>query len=283
MTDVVAGLPPAEPVAAAGEAPTAVAIIGRPNVGKSSLLNRLAGYERAIVSAAPGTTRDALDTPVSRAGRAYMLVDTAGVRRRPRVQQHLERASVVRALRALERAEVALLVVDAIEGMTEQDARIAGYGWERGRALVLVVNKWDAAEKRDARAFAQRVDQRYPSLRVVPKLFVSALTGRGVARIWDAIDAVAAQHRARLATAKVNQAIGRAVRAQAPPLVKGARPLFLYATQTAYGPPTITVFCSHPERVTAAYERYLDNQLRAAFGLEGTPLRLRFQPRRSGR
>ncbi len=253
MTDVVGRLPEAAPVEAADEAPTAVAIIGRPNVGKSSLLNRLAGYERAIVSPVPGTTRDALDTPVTRAGRAYMLVDTAGVRRRPRVQLHLERASVVRALRAVERAEVGLLVVDAVEGMTEQDARIAGYAWERGRALVLVVNKWDAAERRDARAFAQRVDQRYPSLAVVPKLFVSALSGRGVARIWDAIDAVAGQHRARLPTAKVNQVIGRAVRAQAPPLVKGARPHFFYATQTAYGPPTITIFCGHPERVAAAY------------------------------
>src|SRR5262245_5422869 len=177
MTDVMERLPAAEPIAEAAEPPTAVAIIGRPNVGKSSLLNRLVGYERAIVSAAPGTTRDALDTPVTHGGREFVLVDTAGVRRRPRVQQHIERASVVRALRALERAEVALLVTDAVEGMTEQDARIAGYAWERGRALVLLVNKWDAVAKRDARAVAQHIDRRYPSLAVVPKLFVSALTG----------------------------------------------------------------------------------------------------------
>ena len=279
MTDVVARLPAPQVVAAADGSPTAVAIIGRPNVGKSSLLNCLVGWERAIVSELPGTTRDALDTPVQHAGREYVLVDTAGVRRRPRVQAHLERASVVRALRALERAEVGLLVVDAVEGLTEQDARIAGYAWERGRALVLVVNKWDAAETRDARAIAARIDQRYPSLAVIPKQFVSARTGRGVARIWGAIDAVVAQHRIRLPTPKVNRVIGCAVAAQEPPMVKGARPHLYYATQTAVAPPTITIFASHPQQVAAAYERYLGNQLRAAFGLAGTPLRLRFRAR----
>jgi GTP-binding protein len=280
VTDLLTQLPEPEPTEAAGAAPTSVAIIGRPNVGKSSLLNRLVGYERAIVDATPGTTRDALDTPITHGGREYLLVDTAGVRRRPRVQQHVERASVVRALRALERAEVALLVVDAVEGMTEQDARVSGYAWERGRALVLVVNKWDAVARRDARAFAQRVDERYPSLAVVPKVFVSALTGRGAARIWDAIEAVARQHRVRLPTAKLNQVVGRAVAAQAPPMVKGGRVRIFYATQTAYAPPTVTLFCSNPQCVAPAYERYLANQLRAAFGLEGTPLRLKFRARR---
>lgn len=283
VSEVVTRLPEHEAVAAEGEEPTAVAIIGRPNVGKSSLLNRLVGYERAIVNATPGTTRDALDTPITHAGREYLLVDTAGVRRRPRVQEHVERASVVRALRALERAEIALLVVDAVEGMTEQDARVAGYAWERGRALVLVVNKWDVAPNRDQRAFAQHIDERYPSLAVVPKVFVSALTGRNVARIWGAVDAVIAQHRLRMPTAKLNQVIGRAVAAQAPPMVKGARPRFLYGTQTAYAPPTVTLFCSDPRRVAPAYERYLLNQLRAAFGLEGTPVRLKFRARREVR
>ena len=279
LDEIVARVPAAPAEADAAEAPTAIAIIGRPNVGKSSLLNCLAGYERAIVSPVPGTTRDALDTPVRHAGRDYLLVDTAGMRRRPRVQQHLERASVVRALRALERAEIGLLVVDAVEGVTEQDARIAGYAWERGRALLLVVNKWDAVTGADQRRVAVRIDQRYPSLSVVPKLFVSALTGRGVPRIWGAVETVAEQHRGRLPTAKVNQVISRAVTAQAPPAVKGARPRLFYATQTAYAPPTITIFASHPSHVAAAYERYLSNQLRAAFGLMGTPLRLRFRAR----
>ncbi len=280
MDDVLAALPAEPPQAAtAGEAPTAVAIIGRPNVGKSSLLNRLAGWERSIVSDVPGTTRDALDTAVRHGDRDYLLVDTAGIRRRARVQVQIERASAVRALRALERAEIALLVVDAAEGITEQDARIAGYAWERGRGVVLVVNKWDAVAAPDPRATRARIAQRYPSLAVVPILFVSARTGRGVARIWGAVDAVAAQHRVRLPTGKLNQAIGRAVAAQAPPIVKGLRPHLYYATQTASAPPTIVIFASHPQHIAPAYERYLANQLRAAFGLEGTPLRFRFRAR----
>ncbi|MFN8641149.1 MAG: ribosome biogenesis GTPase Der [Candidatus Binatia bacterium] len=280
---VLAHLPaaPEAPAAAAAEPPTAVAIIGRPNVGKSSLLNRLVGYERAIVSAVPGTTRDALDTPLRRGERDYLLVDTAGVRRRGRVAEHIERASVVRALRALESAEVALLVIDAVEGMTEQDARVAGYAWERGRALLLLVNKWDAVDPgaKDAKTFAARIDQRYPSLGVVPKLFISARTGRNVERIWAAIDRVAAAHRTRLPTAKVNSVFERATRAQEPPMVNGVRPRLFYATQTATAPPTVTVFCSHPQRIAASYERYLLNRLRAEFELDGTPLRVRFRAR----
>lgn len=270
---------------ASGEAPTAVAIIGRPNVGKSSLLNRLVGCQRAIVSATPGTTRDPIDMVVEHAGRTYLLVDTAGVRRRPRVQAHVERASVVRALRALERAEVGLLLIDAVEGMTEQDARIAGYAWERGRALVLVVNKWDAvgADARAAKAFARGVEERYPSFGVVPKLFVSALTGQGVARIWGSLDRAVASHRLQMQTAKVNQVVTRAVQQQAPPMVKGKRPRLFYATQTATAPPTVTIFGANPGAVHPSYERYLVNQLRAAFPLEGTPLLIRFRPRREER
>jgi len=280
---VLARLPEREPVSETvdGEAPTAIAIIGRPNVGKSSLLNRMVGFDRAIVSAVAGTTRDALDTPVRHGAREYLLVDTAGVRRRPRVQEHIERASVVRALRALERAELALLVVDAVEGMTEQDARVAGYAWERGRGLLLLVNKWDVApaESKDAKAFEAYIDQRYPSLAVVPKMFISARTGRNVERIWAAIDRLAAAHRVRLPTARVNAVIERAGRLQQPPMVKGLRPKLFYATQTATAPPTVTVFCNGPERIAVSYERFLLNQLRAEFGLEGTPLRLRFRAR----
>jgi len=284
LDDVLARLPEAPPPPAAAEGaepPTAVAIIGRPNVGKSSLLNRLVGFERAIVSAIPGTTRDALDTALRRGTRDYLLVDTAGVRRRSKVAQHIERASVVRALRALERAEVALLVIDAVEGMTEQDARVAGYAWERGRALALLINKWDAVTPapKAAAAFAARIDQRYPSLAVVPKLFISAKTGRGVEKIWASIDRVAAAHRQRLPTAKVNSVFERALRAQEPPMSNGVRPRLFYATQTATAPPTITVFCSRPQQIAVSYERYLQNKLRAAFDLEGTPLRVRFRAR----
>jgi len=262
--------------------PTAVAVIGRPNVGKSSLLNRLVGYERAIVSHTPGTTRDPLDTPVSHGGKEYVLVDTAGIRRRPRVQEYVEKASVVRALRALERAEIALLVVDGEEGMTEQDARVSSYAWERGRALALLVNKWDAVprEKRDPEKFSQRVDQRYPSFTMVPRLFISAKTGEGVGKIWKLIDHLAAAHRLQMQTARLNEVIERAERQQAPPMVRGKRPRLFYATQTAISPPTVTIFTSAPTAIHASYERYLTNQIRAAFPLEGTPLRLRFRSRR---
>jgi len=283
LLDAVVAHLPDEVEAAASEAepPTSVAIIGRPNVGKSSLLNRLVGYERSIVSAVPGTTRDALDTPITRNQRAYVLVDTAGVRRRPRVQAHIERASVVRALRAIERAEVGVLLIDGVEGMTEQDARVAGYAWERGRALLLLVNKWDAVpdDRRDAKTVLDDIDHRYPSLTVVPKRVISARTGKGVERIWAAIDAVAAAHRARLPTAKVNAVLEAATRAQEPPMVRGVRPRLFYATQTASAPPTITIFCNAPERITPAYERFLLNRLRDTFGLEGTPLRLKFRAR----
>jgi len=283
LEEITARLPEAgaESDESSDEAPTAVAIIGRPNVGKSSLLNRLVGYERAIVSATPGTTRDALDTPIIHGGRAYLLVDTAGVRRRPRVQQHIERASVVRALRALERAEIGLLLIDAVEGMTEQDARVAGYAWERGRALILLVNKWDAvpATPKASITLADEIDRRYRSLDVVPKLFISARSGRNVERIWGAIDKVVAAHRSRLPTGKVNSVFERARRAQEPPMVNGVRPRLYYATQTATAPPTITVFCSHPQRITVSYERYIINKLRAEFDLEGTPMRVRFKAR----
>ncbi len=282
LADVVERLPQLDEIPSADDATTAVAIVGRPNVGKSSLLNRMVGYERSIVATTPGTTRDAIDTRVSHDGRSYLLVDTAGVRRRPKVHEIVERASVVRALRALEQAEVGLLVVDGTESMTEQDARISSYAWERGRALVLLVNKWDAVpvERRDRRRYAEAIDEQYPSLAVVPKLFISARTGTGVDRIWELVDRVGANHRQHLQTAKLNQVLGRAVEQQAPPMVRGKRPRFFYATQTATAPPSITIFATVPENIHAAYQRYLENQLRAAFSLEGTPLRLRFRSRR---
>lgn len=282
---VVAEFPKSEDadgdVAEAAQRRTAVAIIGRPNVGKSSLLNRLAGFERAIVSSLPGTTRDPLDTPVSHDGRDYLLVDTAGIRRRPRVQQHLERASVVRAFRALERAHIGVLVIDAVEGLTEQDARIAGYAWERGRALVVVVNKWDALQRgeRDRHRFSLGAQERFPSLEVVPMLFMSALTGSGVDKIWATIDGVAAAHQFRMPTPELNRVLQEAIRRQAPSAVRGRRPRLLYAAQTAAAPPTVVIFGSPPERIAQSYRRYLANQMREAFPLEGTPLRLIFRAR----
>jgi GTPase len=283
MDRVVASLPSPALIDESTHCRTAVAIVGRPNVGKSSLLNRLAGSERAIVTPEPGTTRDAVDTLLVRNDREYLLVDTAGVRRRPQVHEHVERASVVRALRALEDAEVGLLVVDAVEGVTEQDARIGSYAWQRGRALGLLVNKWDAVpvERRNASRVVRSMEERFPTFRAIPKLFISALTGEGANRVWKLVDDLAAAHRLRMPTPMVNRVMTEAVRRQQPPMVKGRRPRFLYATQTAVSPPTIAVFTGAPELVQPVYERYLANQLRAAFPLDGTPVRFVFRARRS--
>jgi GTP-binding protein len=271
-------MPPAEAIA--GRAVT-LALVGRPNVGKSSLLNRIVGYDRAIVDATPGTTRDPVDTPFQHGDQAYVLVDTAGVRRRPRVHEQIERASAVRALRALERAEVALLVIDAIEGMTDQDARIAGYAWERGRALLLVINKWDAVprERRNRTPFRTRIQEQYPTLADVPVVFISALSGQGIQTIFPALERLVAAHRTQMRTVELNQLLGAATQAQAPASVHGKRPRFFYATQTGSAPPVITIFTSAPALVQTAYERYLSNEFRRAFSLFGTPLRLRFRPR----
>jgi GTP-binding protein len=282
MDAVAASFPPPAPApAAGGTRPIGIAIIGRPNVGKSSLLNRLVGQERAIVDAAPGTTRDAIDTTVRRGGQEYVLVDTAGIRRRPRVQEGIERASVVRALRAIERADLALLIVDLVEGLTEQDARVSTYAWERGRGLVVVFNKWDALPRaaRDPARIARAAAARFPSLALVPKLFVSALTGEGTERLWPAIARVAAGQHLRLQTATLNQVLAQAAAAQPPPSVKGKRPRLLYATQTGTAPPVVTIFTAAPERVHQAYARYLLNQFHAAFPLAGVPLRIVFRAR----
>ena len=256
-----------------------LAIVGRPNVGKSSLLNRIVGFERAIVDPTPGTTRDALDTPFRHGTQDYILVDTAGIRRRPRVHEQLERASVVRAFGALERAEVALLVIDAIEGMTEQDARIAGYAWERGRAVLLIVNKWDAVprERRDRRTYRQNLRDSYPTLADVPVVFLSAKTGARIGDLFPVLAELIASHRRELRTVNLNQQLSTLTGALAPPSIQGKRPRFLYATQTGTAPPVVTVFANAPHLVQTAYERYLANGFRRAFELYGTPLRVRFR------
>ena len=283
MGDVIAALPEQTQVEPAQEeaAAVALAIVGRPNVGKSSLLNRLVGEERAIVSPIPGTTRDPLDSEAIFNGRRYLLIDTAGIRRRPKVHEGIERASVARALRALDRAELAVLVLDGSDELAEQDARIAGYAWERGRALLVVVNKWDAvaAGERDQKKFREMLAWRYPTLAEVPIVFVSALSGTGVDRIVPALEELTAAHRVELQTSPLNKVLGDAVRAQEPPSVQGKRPAFYYATQTGSAPPTIAIFTSAPRLVGAGYERYLRNQFCAAFGLRGTPLRIRLRLR----
>ncbi len=262
-----------------------VAIVGRPNVGKSSLLNRLVGYERAIVAPTPGTTRDAIDTAVVVGGTPFVLIDTAGIRRRSRIAAQLEYASAVRALRALERSRVGVLVLDASEGMTDQDARLAGHAWDRGRGLVIFVNKCDLAggPARVARQLGPRLLDAYPFLAAVPILYASAKTGEGVEALLPEVRLVAENHARVLQTAKLNDALRDAVRAVTPPSVRGRRITFQYGVQTRTCPPRITVFCSAPELVPVAYTRYLAQRLRQAFPLDGTPLEIRYRRRREQR
>ncbi|MBI3783719.1 MAG: ribosome biogenesis GTPase Der [Deltaproteobacteria bacterium] len=260
-----------------------LALVGRPNVGKSSLLNYIVGFERSIVDSTPGTTRDSIDTPCRVGEQDYILVDTAGIRRRPRVVEHIERASAVRSLKALERAEVALVLIDSGEGMTDQDARIAGYAWERGRALMLVVNKWDlvAREERDRKRFAQTIREHYPTLANAPIVFVSAQTGFGLDRLFPAVEVLVAAHRRRVRTPELNQALIRMVEGLAAPTVRNRAVRFYYATQTGWAPPVVTIFTNFPKDVAPAYQRYLLNELRRTFAWDGTPLQVRFRPHHS--
>ncbi len=271
---IVSYLPPAD-------APKAMpllrlALVGRPNVGKSSILNRLLGEERVLVDAAAGTTRDSIDTLLICGGETYLLVDTAGIRRRSRIELRLEKASVAAALRSVERADVALLVVDACEGVTEQDARIARLIWERGRALVLVVNKWDTLppSSRDPQRFLDEVRRLAPHLTDVPAVLVSALHGTHLDEILPAARRAGEAHRLRLPTRGLNDVVHQAVAATEPPLRAGRRARFYYVTAIGVGPPTVALFVNQRELVTAGYLRYLENRLRAAFPLAGTPLRI---------
>lgn len=281
---IVSYLPPA--VASEASPLLRLALVGRPNVGKSSILNRLLGEERALVDAAAGTTRDPIDTLLSVGADTYLLVDTAGIRRRSRIELRLEKASVAAALRSVERADVAALVIDAAEGVTEQDARIARLVWERGRGLVLVVNKWDtlAPESREPQQFLDEVRRVAPHLAHVPAVLVSALRGTHLDEILPAARRAGEAHRLRLPTRALNEVIHEAVRATEPPLRAGKRARFYYATAIGSRPPTVALFVNQPELATATYLRYLENRLRDAFPLAGTPLRLvlRARTRRTG-
>lgn len=278
LLDAVIARVPEEPVAAEEGEEARIAVVGRPNVGKSSVVNRLLGYERVIVSETPGTTRDAIDTAFRYENRRYVLVDTAGIRRKTRISRRAEHYSVVSALKSLERCDVALLVLDATAGMNDQDARIATMADERGRALVILVNKWDRVEKDDRSAgqFALGIKESYASLAYAPVTTISAKTGQRIGRILPLVDEVLAQHRRRLATGAINETFEKAI-AAAPPT--GGRRAFRisYATQTATRPPTFVVFGRGSQEPTEALRRYLMNRLREGHGLAGTPLRLHFR------
>jgi GTP-binding protein len=262
-------------------APPRVAVIGRPNAGKSSLINRLAGEERLVVDERPGTTRDAIDVEIEAEGRRYVLVDTAGVRRKGRVSEKLEKLSVMRAIQGIERADVAVLVVDALNGLADQDAHIAGYAHERGRPLIILLNKWDAVkEKTEVRKNIQReLDLKMVFVDKAPVMSVSALRGSGLKRLFPMIDQIMAQYNFRAGTAEVNKVLQEALEAHTPPQVGSTRLKFYYATQVSNRPPTFVAFANKPDSVHFSYQRFLVNKFRQAFGLDLVPVKLLLRSR----
>jgi GTP-binding protein len=270
--------------AEADTAPAAIAFVGRPNVGKSSLLNALLGEERAIVSEVPGTTRDAIDTRLAWGRSEIVLIDTAGIRRRGKVASGpaAERYSTMRALTALSRADVAVLVIDAVEGLTSQDAHVAGYAVEEGKGLVLAVNKWDLVADKTDRTFDQYVEwirNEVPFIEFAPIVSISAKTGQRVGRVLELAVDIWAERRRRVPTGELNRVLMAATERTPPPPVRGHRPRLFYATQAAIAPPTFVFFASDASAVHFSYRRYLENRLRETFGFDGTPIRLVFRDR----
>jgi len=273
-------------MAADADEPAAIAFVGRPNVGKSSLLNALLGEERAIVSEVPGTTRDAIDTRLAWGRSEVILIDTAGIRRRGKVAggPAAEKYSTLRALHALSRADVAVLVIDAVEGLTSQDAHVAGYIIEEGKGLVIAVNKWDLVEDKTDRTFDQYVEwirNDVPFLDFAPIISISAKTGQRVGRVLEAAIDIWGERRKRISTGELNRVLSAATERTPPPPVRGHRPKLFYATQAAVAPPTFVFFASDASAVHFSYRRYLENQLRERFGYDGTPIRLVFRDRAS--
>ena len=252
-----------------------IAVIGRPNVGKSSLTNAILGQERCIVSNVPGTTRDAIDTAFSRDGQDYAIIDTAGMRKRGKVFETTEKYSVIRSLRAVDRCDVVLMVINAEEGLIEQDKKIAGYAHEQGKGLILVVNKWDLIEKdnKTYTEFEKNLRKNLLFMSYAPIVFVSALTKQRVPKILDLVKYVAEQQSVRIATSVLNEIVRDAVMQNPPPTDKGKRLKILYITQSGVKPPTFVLFVNEPEILHFSYERYLENKLRESFGFEGTSIK----------
>ena len=284
LLDEILRLLPAQDTPQQDEAPAIhIAVVGRPNVGKSTLVNRLLGQERVMVSDIPGTTRDAVDVPFEQDGQRYNLIDTAGIRRRRAIEDaSLERYSVVRSFAAIRRCDVAVILVDARQGVTEQDAKIAGFVHEEGRAAVIVVNKWDAVEKETGTLEAMRreVLAQLKFMDYAPVLFISALTGLRAQRVLEQVQAVYAQATRRITTGVLNDVLADAQLAQQPPLCGGRRLKIYYATQQSVQPPTFVLFVNDETLMHFAYERYLENQFRKAFGFAGTPIRFILRERK---
>lgn len=254
-----------------------IAVIGRPNVGKSSIVNKILGEERVIVSDVPGTTRDAIDTHFMENGIKYTLIDTAGMRRRGKVEEPVERYSVIRSLRAIDRSDVVLLMINAAEGITEQDKKIAGYAHESGRGVVIVVNKWDIYPEKDDRStlrFTEDLRDEIGFLQYAPVLYASALTGQRVSRVTALVKYVAEQQSMRIKTSVLNELIRDAISVNPPPMHRGRQLKILFMTQVDIRPPKFILFVNDPELMHFSYLRFIENKLREHFGFEGTPLRL---------
>ena len=283
MDDVVKSLP-STPLEHDGDM-VRVAVVGRPNVGKSSLINRIMGEERQLVSDVPGTTRDAVDTVCRVDGKSYLIIDTAGIRKKGKVKRKLEKFSIIKALRSLDRCDVALVMVDAHAGITDQDISIAGYAYDRGCGCVFLLNKWDLLDKDDQTFdnYCERLMMEAKFLNFAPVISISALTGQRVNRIFATVDRIFQQYTRRISTAQVNAVFKRAMEKNEPSLHRGRRIKFYYATQISTRPPTFVCFVNYPQAVHFSYKRYLINQLRESADFGETPLRLIFRKRESQR
>lgn len=252
-----------------------VAIVGKPNVGKSSLINKLIGENRLIVSDIAGTTRDAVDTPVTHNGKEYVFIDTAGLRRKNKIKEELERFMIVRTVGAVERADIVILLIDAEEGVTEQDAKIAGIAHERGKAVIIAVNKWDAIEKNNktVNEYSNKIKNVLSYMPYAEITFISAKTGQRLPKLYELIDMVSENHSMRVSTGVLNEIMSEAVALQQPPSDKGKRLRLYYITQVGVKPPTFVIFVNDKELMHFSYTRYIENKIREAFGFKGTPLK----------
>ena len=259
-----------------------VAIVGKPNVGKSSIINKLTGESRVIVSNIAGTTRDAIDTDVTWNGREYVFIDTAGLRRKSKVKEEIERYSIIRTVTAVERADVVVIVIDATEGVTEQDAKIAGIAHDNGKGVIIAVNKWDAIEKNDKTVYeyTNKVRQILSFMQYAEIMFISAKTGQRLPKLFDMIDMVIANHALRIETGVLNEILAEAVAMQQPPSDKGKRLKLFYITQVSVKPPTFVIFVNDKQLMHFSYTRYIENKIREAFGFKGTPLKFIIRERK---
>ena len=253
-----------------------IAIIGKPNAGKSSIINKMLGEERVIVSDVAGTTRDAIDTVIQKNGKEYVFIDTAGLRRKNKIKEDLERYSVIRTVSAVERCDVAVLVIDATEGITEQDAKIAGIAHERGKGMIIAVNKWDLVEKDDKTIykFTNKIREVLAYMSYAELIFISAKTGQRFPKIFDMLDAVIENHAMRVQTGVLNEILAEAVAMKQPPSDKGKRLKLYYMTQVSVKPPTFVVFINDRQLMHFSYTRYIENQIRNTFGFRGTPIHI---------